>query len=321
MKKKTNEKLTKEQEDALRILNAFPISAEFGSKKRRIHRVRTSKSLPNLNGLRIACCSQNHKRAALLFDIITTATTMFERENPNYEEIPEWVAASDSRVITKARKISFERGMAALPEEFNLSTFQAIHRDALLVEIARICRAQGANAAVLDLTYPQVLLPDSVTSSPLGVVAALSTIPIAVEDKLSWEQIKDFRSDEDSVRKYRDLHLWLDDGLTAKTEQQAIDLIAQKIEDYHWAIRKHGIVATLEAVGCLLAAGTMLPSAGGVVAALTQLDQRIAMIAGVGLAIMGVTAWVSKRIVELDDVKRGKNREIAYLYDIKQILR
>lgn len=46
---------------------------------------------------------------------------------------------------------------------------------------------------------------------------ALNNIPIVTADAASWDQIIEFRRDPTSVRKYRDLRLWLRSGLQAET--------------------------------------------------------------------------------------------------------
>lgn len=58
---------------------------------------------------------------------------------------------------------------------------------------------------------------------------------------MSWEQILEFRQDRGASRKYRNIRLWLRDGLHAETITEASELVEKKIEDYEWAIRKHGL--------------------------------------------------------------------------------
>jgi hypothetical protein len=161
-----------------------------------------SASLPDLTGVRIACCSRNHKRAALLFDHIIYGETILEEPL----NIPHTIAYAPPKIIEMARESSHERGMAALPvspQTFTLGDFWAVHRDATLVDIAKICRTQGAQAAVLDLSHPEVLVTRERPSAEVGIVASLSRIPVAIESELSWEQVEDFRDDEEAIRKYR----------------------------------------------------------------------------------------------------------------------
>lgn len=51
----------------------------------------------------------------------------------------------------------------------------------------------------------------------------------------------EFRRDAEATGKYRDLRLWLQDGISGQSVAHATDIIDQKIDDYSWAIRKHGL--------------------------------------------------------------------------------
>jgi hypothetical protein len=71
--------------------------------------------------------------------------------------------------------------------------------------------------------------------------AALSNLPLVDTTQVGWEEILEFKRDPEAVRKYRDLKLWLHYALKAESIDHATNLIAQKIEDYAWSLRKHGL--------------------------------------------------------------------------------
>lgn len=147
---------------------------------------------------------------------------------------------------------------------------------------------------------------------------ALSNIPLVAVGSASWDHILAFRSDAEAVRKYRDLRLWLRAGLKAESAQHAADIIGQKIEDYRWAIERHGLQTTLGAFKTIfdwkesklaVAAAGIAAAAGGPV---------WAIIAG-GLSIaMQVGAWLAERRLDDKDIVRGPNREVAILYDVQE---
>jgi hypothetical protein len=58
--------------------------------------------------------------------------------------------------------------------------------------------------------------------------------------QLTWDQVKQVRSDKESLAAYRNFHLWLND-FHPKSEREATDVIGQKLDDYRAAIRKHGL--------------------------------------------------------------------------------
>jgi hypothetical protein len=147
---------------------------------------------------------------------------------------------------------------------------------------------------------------------------ALSNIPIVSVSAAPWEQILDFRSDPEAVRKYRDLRLWLRAGLKADSIQHASDLIGQKIDDYRWSIKRHGLQTSLGALKTVfdwrdskltLTAMGLGAATGGPVWA--------AMAGGLSIAIQ-VGAWLTERRLDEKDVGRGLNREVAILYDVQE---
>ncbi len=156
--------------------------------------------------------------------------------------------------------------------------------------------------------------------SELAYQGVLENVPVAIEEALTWPQIAEFRSDVEARRKYRDLHLWLERGLQAESERQAADLIAQQLDDYRWAIRKHGIGTAIEAVASLVSLSAIVPSAGGMAAEAMRLDPMSGALIGGSLAVIGSGAWVAKRLLDLRDLKRGKHREVAYLYDVQKLV-
>jgi hypothetical protein len=145
---------------------------------------------------------------------------------------------------------------------------------------------------------------------------ALNNLPIVTSD-ISWEEVRAFRRDPEALRKYRDLRLWLSEGLRASSEQHATDLIAQRIEDYRWAIKKHGLRTIVGAVSNLWDWKQSLALAAGVGAAATVGSVAMAALVG-GLAITsGIGAYFAERRISEKDTRRGAGREVAILVDIQ----
>ena len=84
-------------------------------------------------------------------------------------------------------------------------------------------------------------LNDIATGPGIGYQAAISQIGLISSDGINWDQIVGFREDKDALRKYRALRNWLRHGLKASSVAEATDIIGQKLEDYEWAIRRHGL--------------------------------------------------------------------------------
>ncbi len=107
-------------------------------------------------------------------------------------------------------------------------------------------------------------LLDYPSGNTLVYQAALENLPEIIEDHVSWEQILEFRSDEEAIRKYRELRLWLEYSLSAQSVEHARDLIARRIEDYEWSIRKHGLKTTTGALSSIFSWEGLISVGAGV---------------------------------------------------------
>jgi hypothetical protein len=149
--------------------------------------------------------------------------------------------------------------------------------------------------------------------------AVLANLPVVNEDFLDWEQILQFRSDKEAVRKYRDLRLWLHHSLNAESVQHATYLISQKIDDYRWAIKKHGMQTVSKGLTQIYdwkdlatagATSTVVGALGG--------GPIVSALFAVITVVPKIAAWVIDRRVTLRDVERGKNKEIAIIYEAQK---
>lgn len=158
---------------------------------------------------------------------------------------------------------------------------------------------------------------------PLGnghaLQGVLNNVPVVLEQQLTWAQILEFRTDLEARRKYRNLHLWLTEAAHFQSEQHASDLIYQKLEDYRWAIRKHGLRTAVEAISSFVSLSAVVPPAAGLAANAVGLSTLEGALAGGALAAAGAAAWIAKRLLDLEDIKRGVNREVAYLYALQKL--
>lgn len=151
--------------------------------------------------------------------------------------------------------------------------------------------------------------------------AILQNIPTISIQSSDWKQVLEFRDDDEALRKLRDLRLWVLESLARHSVQHATDMIGKKIDDYCWAIRKHGFETRVGLVSLFLEPKTLttvaaLSTAAGLVGG--PLWSALA----VGLSCAGnVGTYIAKRTIDLAAVKRGQNSEIAYLYDINQEFR
>jgi hypothetical protein len=146
---------------------------------------------------------------------------------------------------------------------------------------------------------------------------ALNNLPL-MSANIPWRQVIQFRKDKESIRKLRDLRLWLNDSFKAGSIAQATDMIGQKIDDYKWALRKHGL-KTVEGVFAHLIEWKQSATVIGATTATTLAGGDVLGALAGGLAITGsLGAFLISKVVDRREVMRGPGREIAILLDAQR---
>jgi hypothetical protein len=177
----------------------------------------------------------------------------------------------------------------------------------------------------LDLTDAVLILDDLLHEQQVSpshfqgaYTAAIQSIPVVVEQTCTWDQIWEFRSDPEAKQKYRRLRNWIRNTLKDTSSVQAEDMIEQCVDDYRWAIEKHGlhaVIGTLKAViqpdhlvtvsVASFIAGLMAGTVGATVTA--------------GLTISAHAALeLSNFLVQRKDIARGSYSECALIYEIRR---
>jgi len=147
------------------------------------------------------------------------------------------------------------------------------------------------------------------------VTSILANLEIIDDGMLTWPQVLDFRQDEEARRKYRRFLHWLDKDMVGKSQNFIVDEIAQRLEGYEWALRKHGIKTVLGNVEEALD-GKYILGAGGIALA----GHPILGILTGGLLVAGkVTVKLLQIKLDYDGIERGLNSEISWLYEVKKL--
>lgn len=153
------------------------------------------------------------------------------------------------------------------------------------------------------------------------VVSCLQNIGIVDEKRLSWEQVLDFRSDADSRKKYKRFLHWLDKEMIGKSQSFIEDDIAIKLEDYESALKKHGLKTVIGTIDEALD-GKYLAGILGITAPLILTGHpTLGFLAGTGLLVGKVAVKLSQVLLDYDDIERGPNSEISWVYEVKQLSR
>jgi hypothetical protein len=264
---------------------------------------------------------ETSKRAALLFDKIYLY----------FDDFPAEISYNVPRTIIKPLLIELsEHAKIVLENRYNI---RYKYKD--LAEAKKEMRNQAFtvetffNSITLHFQNAGYLVTPIIDDSysfekeyPAGDKSAycsvIENIPDIIEDETSWEQILEFRKDRESIKKYRSFHLWLSDCIKDGNVNNLSDLLSKKLEDYEWALKKHGLKTTIGYLSLLSDWQEISKIAGASVAA--------AFIGGPVISILSAGLMVGSKVtIKLLESKIQKQditqrAEIAYLYDINNKL-
>jgi hypothetical protein len=249
------------------------------------------------------------KRAALLFDRINHPCT-------SKSEVPEEVTfylRECQEVIVRRADFGF---LEDLSSEKQIEAFDQF----MAQRVARNYFKRGINVVPL---YPSEsrFAKDFPPGQTVAYQAALRALPLVSEENLTWDQVLEFRRDRDAVRKYRALRIWLKDGLGARSIAEATDIIQKKLDDYEWAIRKHGLETITGALSSILDSKAIAQIAAGTGIAAFLAGPIWGGIAGGIVLSSQIVTWITDRMIDLEDVKRGQHSEVALIYDARKKFR
>jgi len=251
------------------------------------------------------CDHESIKRNALLFDRVHVFGPAYDVP----EEVLFRIASVDKSMVEELEKLALSVSYGGTPGDAAAYSQQ-------------YTAAEYCNAGILATPAYNSrlrLYTDFSQGEKIAYDAALNNIPV-FDDRIcvSWDQIVEFRNDVESKRKYRDLRVWLHEGLKTDSVAHATDIIAQKIEDYAWALKKHGFQTVLGAISQFFdwkQSAVTLAVSGAVGAMEGPIWGAISS----GLLISSQAAVrIAQERIKITDVARSDNREVAILYDIQE---
>ena len=151
------------------------------------------------------------------------------------------------------------------------------------------------------------------------VVTTLENIGIVDERVLSWEQVLEFRKDQENREKYKRFLHWLDKEMVGKSQAFVEDEISIRLEDYEQALKKHGIKTVIGTIEEALD-GKYLFGASGIAGSLTLAGHPVLGMLAAGLLIGGkIGVKLIQTKLDFDEVERGHNSEISWVYETKKL--
>jgi len=136
----------------------------------------------------------------------------------------------------------------------------------------------------------------------------IKNICIAIEEELNWKQVIEIRKDKKSLNCIRRLKKWINYEFNNKTENEIIESLLKNIDEYNFAMKKHGVLTIIGSLSTILAStASLLPA---------FVCSPIEIIS-VSLAISaGILTFTSQQAAEYFEKKR---EPIAFLYNINNM--
>ncbi len=134
----------------------------------------------------------------------------------------------------------------------------------------------------------------------------MEDIPVVDVDKISWDQIFEFRSDNESFKSARRFRNYHKANLEGLSKSYAYDKFMQDYDDYLKSIKKHGMESKIACLEQLASSKTILVSAGLTIASLAIGEPVVATSAicgGVFIEGAKISLKLSKRSLSLQQLK------------------
>lgn len=147
------------------------------------------------------------------------------------------------------------------------------------------------------------------TKSPQNAIeVCIKLIPEIVEEKLEWKQVEEIRKDKKSFESLRRFWNWFDIEMKDKTNREVEEILETKLEEYKFALKKHGILTIIGGFTTVLSSTSTL---------LTAILSNKLEIISAGLAVSaGIITFTSDQIAE---IFQNRREPIAYIYKLSKM--
>jgi len=156
--------------------------------------------------------------------------------------------------------------------------------------------------------------------SGLETIAVISSNVAEIDvSGRSWDQLREFRIDDDSRRALRNYRLFWFENYSQKSPNFIEDDLTRRFEALENACRKHGFDVTLKTLGNLLNSKSLLSTAAiSLVAALTRQPHLLgaALTTGISVEVGRITLEIAKARLEHREFLR--HNDLLYLYNLKK---
>ena len=152
------------------------------------------------------------------------------------------------------------------------------------------------------------------------IVAALSGLQVVDENSTDWSQVLEFRRDEGAKRKYRRFRHWFDAEMVGKSRAFIEDEIAIRLEDYDWAVRKHGLKTVPERWPRFSTRTRSSPAPAAAITVNVAAGHWWAAAAFAGVVAGKGLLSVGEMLIDWHNIRRSTHPEIAFVHDARREL-
>ncbi len=151
-----------------------------------------------------------------------------------------------------------------------------------------------------------------------AIVAIIQDVPVVAEEELTWEQVAEFRSDAEMLRRFRKLVHWLDSSLVGKSHRFICEEIAERLDSYEVAISKHGLPTQIGSLSAVLDRKAVLAASEAGIDIIYAAEPFMALLSGAAVIDgQAVLRAVAARL-DYNDVTASAAGEIAYLVELRK---
>lgn len=180
-----------------------------------------------------------------------------------------------------------------------------------------ISRPEEMKRFGFDINY---VMPSTKLCSPKATMEDISVILSGIDlidtEKASWEQIIDYRQDENAKKKLRNLRLFLQTNYAGKSRQYIEDDFGKRIDDYNSVVKEYGFNKKKSVIS-FLANSKNIRTFGTASIASILLGHPIA---ATGSALTGICLEILNGTLEFITQKHAFNKfkeghELSYIMD------
>jgi hypothetical protein len=118
--------------------------------------------------------------------------------------------------------------------------------------------------------------------------------------------------------KLRRLFHWMDSEMVGKQVSFIGDHLATKLDDYEWALKKHGLQIATGVLSSIVDPKFLATGAATITALSLTTDGLLGALAGAGLVVGRIALELTKSMIDFEETRRSSHPEVAYLHQLRE---